>query len=67
MGLVVKVLTKKGATVRAWKIIYEVVVQKLLLYGINIWVVAYEMLKVLEGFQHRVNSKIAKISAWQVG
>ena len=66
MGLVVKVLTKKGSTVRAWKIIYEVVVQKLLLYGINIWVVAYEMLKVLEGLQHSVNSKIAKISAWQV-
>ena len=34
-----KVLTRKGATVRSWEMLYKVVVQKILLYGREKWVI----------------------------
>ena len=46
------VLMKAVATVRVWEMMYNVVVQTVLLYGRNSWVVTDVMLKVLEGFHH---------------
>ena len=53
-GIVAMVLTRKGAMVRMWSMLYKVVVQTVLLYGSEIWVATESMLKVLEGFHHRV-------------
>ena len=39
--------------------IYKAVVQTVLLYESESWVVRKETLKVLEGFHHRVDQKIA--------
>ena len=43
--------------------IYKVVVQTVLIYGINSWVVMGDMLKVLEGFHHWEAWKIAGMTA----
>ena len=64
--VVAKVLTKTGATVRAQEIIYKVVLQTVLLYESDSWVVTEAMLKVLEGFHHRVDRSIAEIPGWRV-
>ena len=37
---------------------YKAVAQSVILYGINIWVVTGEMLKVLEGFHYRAARRI---------
>ena len=42
-----KVLTKTGSMVQAWVMVYKAVVQTVLLYGSDIWVVVEAMLKVL--------------------
>ena len=54
-----KVLGKIGALVKANAIIYMMVVQAVLLYGGNIWVVTYAIMTVLEGFHHRIVLRIA--------
>ena len=51
-GVVEKVVTKTGSTVRAWGVIYKSVVCTVLLYGGKIWVVTWSMLKLLEGFHN---------------
>ena len=38
--------------VQALEMIYKEVVQTVIIYGIESWVMAEEMLKVMEGFQH---------------
>ena len=48
--------------VQEWEMVYKVVVQMVLLYGSDSWVVTEAMLNVLEGFHHRVAQKIAGIS-----
>ena len=53
-GMVAKVLVMAGVTVRARLTMYKVVVHTVFLYGRNSWVVTDAMLKVLEGFHHRV-------------
>ena len=63
-GVVVKVLTRAGLIVRAWVILYNTVLQTVLPYGINIWVVMGSMLKVQEGFHHRVARRVASNTAW---
>ena len=42
--------------------IYKVAEQLVLLYGSKIWVVTGEILKVLEGFQHRAARRITGMS-----
>ena len=64
--MISKVLINTGAKVRACGMIYKVVAQTVLLYGSDSWVVTGEMLKVLEGFHHRVARKIAGMKAWRV-
>ena len=56
--MVAKVLTRIGDTVRYWEMIYKLVVQTILLYGSDIWVVAGAMLQVLEGFCHQAAKRI---------
>ena len=58
-GMVVKVMTKTGETVRPWTMMYKVVVHTVLMYRIDSWVVLDEMLKVLEGFHHWVTRRIS--------
>ena len=65
--MVVNVMTKTEATVRAWVKMYKAVVKMVLLYKSESWVVTEVTLKVLEGFQHWVAQHIAGISAWGVG
>ena len=48
-------LTQTGATARERAMLYKAVVQTVLIYGSNSWVVMGEMLKVLEGFHHWVD------------
>ena len=52
--MVRKAATKMGEMVRAWGMIYNEVVQLVLLYGSGSWVVMEEMLKLLELFHHWV-------------
>ena len=52
---------------QAREMTYKAVVQTVLLYGIDIWVVTEAMLKVLEGFHHQVALRIAGVSSWRVG
>ena len=60
--MISKVLTNTRAMVWDRGIIYKVVAQAVLLYGINSWVVMTEMLKVLEGFHHWSARRIAGIT-----
>ena len=66
-GVVTRVLKKTGATIQAWVMLYTAVVQTVKLYGRESWVVTYDILKVLEGFQHNVAQRIAGISDRRVG
>ena len=56
-----KVLTNMGAMVRVQEMMYMSVVQTVLLYRIQGWVVTEAMLKVLEGFHHWVARRIARM------
>ena len=56
--MVEKVLASTGAMVLVYAIIYKAAVKTLLLYGRENWVVTGALLKVLEGFHHRVVRRI---------
>ena len=58
--MVVNVLTRAGAMSQAQVVLYKAVAQAVILYGSEIWVVIGAMLKVLEGFHHRVARQIAR-------
>ena len=47
-------LMNMGSTVGAWAMMYKAVVQTVLIYRGGSWVVMDAILKVLEGFHHRV-------------
>ena len=59
-----KVLTKSVAAVQVHAMMYKAVVHTALLYGSDIWVVTGVMLTVIEGFNHRVDIKIAGNTDW---
>ena len=48
--IVGKVVSKTGSTVQDRGVLYKAVIQLVLLYGSESWVVMGEMLNVLEGF-----------------
>ena len=50
--MIVRVLERTGVTVQALGKMYKAVVQSVLLYGSESWVVTREMLKVLTAFHH---------------
>ena len=43
-----------GAHGKSWAVIYKALVQTVCIYGCEIWVITYAMMKVLEFFRHRV-------------
>jgi hypothetical protein len=53
-----RVLTREGATSRVCGMFYKAVVQSVLLYGCETWVITSQVLKVLEGFHHRVARRL---------
>jgi len=53
-AMVSRVLACKGADARISAMFYKAVVQSVLLYSSETWVVTPAVLKVLEGFHHRV-------------
>jgi hypothetical protein len=57
-ALISRVVTREAATPRAAAIFYKVIVQTVLLYGCESWVVTPRMMKILTGFHHRVVRKI---------
>ena len=62
-----KLLTKTGSTAREQTMMYKAVVQKVLLYRSESWVVKVSMLKLLEEFHNQVSHRIPRMSYHQVG
>ena len=60
--MVAKVLGKTGAPIKDRTMIYKAVVQLVLLYGSEIWLVKYVTMTVLEGFHHSITRKFAVIT-----
>ena len=56
--MVARVLERMGERVRYQGAMYKAVVQSVLLYVSEIWVVTGKMLKALEGFHHRAEQWI---------
>ena len=56
--MVARMMERMGSTVRAWGTMYKSVARLVLLNSIKSWVATGEMLKVLEGFHHRVARRI---------
>jgi len=54
-----RVLTREGADPRVCGMFYKAVVQSVLLYGCETWVITPQVLKVLEGFHHRVARRLS--------
>ena len=57
-GMVANVLGKTGAPIKAQEMMYKVLVQNFLLYGINSWLVKDAMMTVLEVFHHNISRHI---------
>ena len=58
-----KVVTKTGATVQAWGMMYKAVMQLVLLYESESWVVTGAMIKLLEAFNNGVSRSITRSMA----
>ena len=63
--MVVKVLIHTGVHVKALTMIYNLVVQTVLPYGYQSWVVTDAMITVLDGFYHRVDWILAGLTERQ--
>ena len=61
-GITVRVLERTGAMVQSRGEIYKEMVQSVLLYGSNSWVVTGEMLKFLTLFHHQTAQRITGIT-----
>ena len=61
-GMIAMVLMNTGATMRALGVMYKEVVQLVLLYVSESWVLTGEMLKILKGFHHRVARWITEMT-----
>ena len=57
--MLAKVLGKTGVPIKYRVMVYNVIVQVVLLYGSKILVVEDVMMTVLEGFCHRIARRIA--------
>ena len=53
-GMVEKVMGVTGAPIKAWAMIYKALVQTVLLYGSEIWLVTDSMMIVIEGYHHKI-------------
>ena len=65
-GMVEKVLVQTGGNIKARAMMYNMVVQLVILYGREIWAMTDAMMTVLEGFHHRIAGQIAGISVRKV-
>ena len=65
--MVSKVMEKTGGTVSSRKILYKAVVQAVLLYGRDIWVILEAIIKVLGAFYHQIYRRIMGKAARRVG
>ena len=65
-GLVVKVLGKTGDPVKSRVMMYKLVVQPVLLYGSEIWVVTKKIMTFLEVFHHGISRRIMGMKEWMV-
>ena len=54
---------RRGGPLKAWEMIYKVVSQAVLLYGRESWVVTDAMMKVLEGFRHKISIRVVGMTA----
>ena len=61
--MVWNMVMRTGTTVRARGMLYKKFAQSVLLHGIESWVVMGAMLKVIEGFHHRVARRITGMTA----
>ena len=64
--MVSRVLVKVEDTVLSRAMLYKVVVQTVLFYGIESLVITYEMMKVLEGFNHLISRGITGKTAQSI-
>ena len=58
-----KVMGKTGAPIKYHMMMYNMVVQAVLLYGSEIWVVTDVMMVVMEGFHYRISIPIVVMTA----
>ena len=58
-----KVLGNMGDPIKSWVMMYKVLVQAVLLYGSEIWLVTDLIMNVLEGFHHRIAIRIMGMTA----
>ena len=61
------VTVKAGETVCSSAMFYKAVVQSVLLYNSERWVITYTIMKVLEGSHHQFAWRIAGKTEWRVG
>ena len=60
------VLVKAGEMVRALEMMYKVVVQTVLLYRSESWIVTDAMMKLLEGFNHQILRRLLGKTTWSI-
>ena len=61
--MISRVLEKTGATIRYQGMMFKAVDKSVLLYGSERWVVTGNIIKVVEGFHHRVYRRIMGMAA----
>ena len=62
-GVAAKVISKTGVPLKSQAMIHKAVVQVVILYGSEIWVVTDAIMVVLEGFRHSIAIQILGMMA----
>ena len=62
-GVVAKDLRQTGAHVKAWAMLYKALFHAVLMYGCERWVMIDAIMTVLERFHHRVDQRLAGLTA----
>ena len=61
--MIERVLERTGATMQDWGATHKAVVQLVLLYGSESWVVTGDIIKVLTAFHHQAAQRITGMTA----
>ena len=64
--MVEKVIGKTGTPIKARVIVYKAVLQQLLLYDSERWVMTDVMMTVLEVLHHRIVRQIKRMAVWRI-
>ena len=64
-GIVTKVMWNTGAPIKSRSVMYKVVVQAVLLYRSEIWLIMDNMVTVLESFHNRTARCIVGVMLWR--